>query len=207
MVQTRSQTREPQLVKPRGSSAKLEENKAQGHPPQKRQAKEPEAKDEGGRVSPKRRRHSHHEDIKGAKREPPVTGNIEEIAKTVLEKYGEPPLQDLVDEKWPASQIVMTHILNAMLSSARISHDIAKRALKYLLDAKYNDLEVLHKTTWRQRADFLSEAGYVRYNEKMATYLGDLTKLMKHKYGTSSVSVHFHSVFLFSLSYFFRTFC
>ena len=190
MVQTRSQQKEkrdPGSARSESSPEQVRE-KDEGHPPQKRSAKPAGKK---GAVkeekSPKRRRKSHGSPAEEEKRiesQHSKGGDLKAIANNVLEKYGETPLKDLVDNSWPESQVVMAHILNAMLSSARISHDIARSTLKALLDAKYNDLEVLHKSSWDERTEVLTKGGYVRYRERMANFLGDLMELMKEKYGT-----------------------
>lgn len=102
---------------------------------------------------------------------------------SLLKKYGGPPLGGFDAEKLPPSDIVMAHILNALLSSTRISHDIARTTLDTLLDAKYNDLKTLHQTSWDERTELLTKGGYTRYRERMANFLGDLLDLMEKKYG------------------------
>ena len=101
----------------------------------------------------------------------------------LLEEYGEPPLKGLDAEKLPASQVVMAHILNALLSSTRISHELARSTLRVLLNSRYHDLKVLHETSWYERTEVLTKGGYARYRERMASFLGDLLKLMEVKYG------------------------
>ncbi|EOO03358.1 putative d-amino acid oxidase protein [Phaeoacremonium minimum UCRPA7] len=100
----------------------------------------------------------------------------------VLSKYGEPPLKGLVHEKLPASQFVLAHILNALLSSTRISHTLAAKTLSCLVDENYHDIHVLHKTSWQERTEVLTAGGFTHYREKTATYLGDLAELIKTKY-------------------------
>ncbi|EFY84960.1 hypothetical protein MAC_08992 [Metarhizium acridum CQMa 102] len=101
----------------------------------------------------------------------------------ILNKHKETPLQQLVDEKWPASKIVMVHILNALLSSTRISHHIALATLRCLVDEDYHDLKTLHESSWQERTEILTNGGYTHYRERTATYLGDLADLMRQKYG------------------------
>jgi hypothetical protein len=100
----------------------------------------------------------------------------------ILAKYGDAPLQGLIADNWTSSKVVMAHILNALLSSTRISHNIAMATLKCVLSANYHDLDALHRSTWQRRTEVLTEGGYVHYREKTATYLGDLADLMKQKY-------------------------
>lgn len=105
----------------------------------------------------------------------------------ILEKHKKTPLQQLIDENWPASNIVMVHILNALLSSTRISHHIASATLECLVDEDYHDLKALHESSWQQRTEILTKGGYTHYRERTATYLGDLADLMRQKYGTNLV--------------------
>lgn len=102
---------------------------------------------------------------------------------SLLSKCGGQPLGGFDAEKLPPSDVVMAHILHALLSSTRISHDIANSTLDVLLDAKYNDLKILHKTSWDERTEALTKGGYTRYRERMANFLGDLLDLMEEKYG------------------------
>jgi hypothetical protein len=104
----------------------------------------------------------------------------------LISKYGTTPLSDLEDSDETASGVsskaVMAHILNAMLSSGRISHEIAHKTLNRVLTAGYHDLAVLHKSSWEERTEVLTEGGYTRYREKTATAFGDLAALMADKY-------------------------
>lgn len=108
----------------------------------------------------------------------------------LLEEYGEIPLKDVDTEKLPASEVVMAHILHALVSSNRISHELSRSALETLLDSQYHDLKVLNETSWYERTEVLTKGGYARYRERMASFLGDLLTLMKHKYGEFEVLPH-----------------
>jgi len=104
----------------------------------------------------------------------------------LISKYGVAPLSDLdgLDQSiHSASETVMAHVFNAMLSSSRIAHEIARKSLKCVLRAGYHDLKILHESTWEQRTEVLTEGGYTRYREKTATAFGDLAKLIEDKYG------------------------
>jgi hypothetical protein len=109
--------------------------------------------------------------------------------RQVLDTYGHVPLAELIGKQWPSSWVVMVHILNALLSSTRISHEIAMRTLTRLVEANYQDLEVLQQTSWEQRTAVLTKGGYVRYREKTATYLGELVELVQEKYGKSATAL------------------
>ena len=102
---------------------------------------------------------------------------------SLMSKYGQLPLFDLISSGQSPGNIIMAHILNAMLSSTRINHKIAHKTLKCIIEANYHDLKVLKKSRRRERLELMWEGGYTRYDEKTATALGELTKLMRKKYG------------------------
>ncbi|KAF4309981.1 hypothetical protein GTA08_BOTSDO01938 [Botryosphaeria dothidea] len=83
----------------------------------------------------------------------------------------------------PTPTTVLAHIINALLSSTRISHDIASRTAAVLIRERYHDLPTLRATTWQQRTEALTEGGYTHYREKTATELGDLAALLDERYG------------------------
>ncbi|CAI4214162.1 unnamed protein product [Parascedosporium putredinis] len=148
MVETRSHqyggTDAQEASRPKSPPSKKATDKRESEMPQKRSLPDAGAR-EDGKVNT---------DEKGVHRN---GGGEVVLANRVLDKYGDKPLEDLVDEGWPEGKMVMAHILNAMLSSARISHDIARSSLKALLDAGYEDLETLHKSTWEERTEVLTK--------------------------------------------------
>jgi hypothetical protein len=109
---------------------------------------------------------------------------IQKIDK-LLAEYGCLPLTDvgIPSPSKPTPQTILSHILNALLSSAHISHHIARRALLNLMKQGYYDLETLKASTWKERVALLDEAGYARYDFSTATELGKLATLVKNKYG------------------------
>ena len=111
-----------------------------------------------------------------------------EKLQSLMNQYGESPLVAIIDNEWPKSNIVMVYILNALLSSARISHSIALTTLKCLVDENYHDLEVLRRSSWQERTEVLTKGGYTRYREKTATFLGELVDLMENEYSTYAPS-------------------
>ncbi|KAI9150675.1 putative d-amino acid oxidase protein [Paramyrothecium foliicola] len=108
--------------------------------------------------------------------------SLTNLADRLLWTYGEAPLQGLLGDNEPPSNIVLAHILNGLLSSTRISHQIAAQTFACLVEEQYHDLKVLHGTSWEDRTKVLTKGGYTRYREKTATYLGDLAKLLKDQY-------------------------
>ena len=108
---------------------------------------------------------------------------LTQFLRTLVARFGGPPLQGMVDQTWSQSSVVLAHILNALLSSARISHEIAIRTLKSLFDEQFYDVQVLRHTTWDERTQILTKGGYTRYREKTATFLGGLIELLENEYG------------------------
>ena len=70
-----------------------------------------------------------------------------------------------------------------MLSSARISHELAYKSLQCLIEAGYHDTETLKKRTWQKRTEVLKKGGYTRYREKTATALGEWADPIEKGYG------------------------
>lgn len=102
----------------------------------------------------------------------------------LLKVHGKIPLSDsgLSEPQKSTAATVLAHILNAMLTSARISHVLAAKSVRRLIEANYHDLETLAKNTWEERTQVLTEGGYTRYREKTATALGELAELISSKY-------------------------
>ncbi|RHZ55344.1 hypothetical protein CDV55_102216 [Aspergillus turcosus] len=109
---------------------------------------------------------------------------IHKVDKLIAE-YGDLPLTDvgIPSPNKPTPDTILSHILNALLSSARISHHIARSALLNLMKQGYYDLKTLKTSTWKERVALLDEAGYVRYDFSTATELAKLATLVKNKYG------------------------
>ena len=103
----------------------------------------------------------------------------------LLSSYGVHPLQDTsLDEQNEATpETVLSLLYLAMLSSARISHELAYKSLQCLIEAGYQNIETLKKSTWEKRTEVLTRGGYTRYREKTATALGELADFIVEKYG------------------------
>lgn len=105
----------------------------------------------------------------------------------VISKYGVLPLSDmgLSQPTAPTPETILALIFHAMLTSARISHELAYKSVKCLIEAGYHDVEVLSKSTWQERTEVLTKGGYTRYRERTATALGELAELVTREYGRS----------------------
>ena len=109
----------------------------------------------------------------------------------LLSSYGVHPLQDTsLDEQNKATpETVLSLLYLAMLSSARISHELAYKSLQCLIEAGYQNIEILKKSTWEERTEVLTRGGYTRYREKTATALGELADFIVRKYGMLYLAV------------------
>lgn len=113
---------------------------------------------------------------------------------TLIEKYGSLPLSDTaVDEPLSSKpETLLALLLNAMFSSARISHELAAKTLATSIKAGYHKIEVLKKSSWEERTQVLTEGGYTRYREKTATALGELVDFIEQRYRESHLCFRIH---------------
>lgn len=88
-------------------------------------------------------------------------------AASLLSKYGALPLEQ--------------SLLNAIISSTRISHELAAKSVAYLIEADYHDIQVLKKASWEEKTVVLTNGAYTRYREKTATMLDELADLILEK--------------------------
>lgn len=105
---------------------------------------------------------------------------------SLLSSYGVLPLEDtgLAKQDKPTPETVLSLLYLAMLTSARISHELAYKSVRCLIEAGYQDIETLKKSTWQERTEVLTKGGYTRYREKTATALGELAEFIEKEYGT-----------------------
>lgn len=132
----------------------------------------------------------HEEPPRKAAKQDSVTGDTGSGSSSnskielLLDKYGSFPLSStpLQDPHSANPDTILAHLLNAMLSSTRISHEIAAKTLTTVIKAGYADVSQLEKSTWDERTKVLTEGGYTHYREKTATQLGDLARLVREQY-------------------------
>ena len=165
-----------------------EEIKPEGNHPQvagskrKEPPKEKASKGKRPRKSPEKSEKSEEPSLK-AKKQENFSVDREKLNE-LLRNYGKFPLSDygLAEPRTATAETILAHLLNAMLTSARISHNLAARSVTTLIEAKYNHLEILQESTWKERTEVLTKGGYTRYREKTATGLGELAHFISSKY-------------------------
>lgn len=84
-----------------------------------------------------------------------LDGSMKRTVNKMLTNYGSLPLSDLGLPN-PSSanpENVLALVFNAMLTSARISHELAFKSVKCLIEAGYQDIKTLTGSTWEERTD------------------------------------------------------
>lgn len=135
------------------------------------------------------------QETNGVPDEKPMPKEKGEVGSTVahkihktIDEYGTVPLEGLRVDKplEPTPEILLAIVIDSMLKSTRISHNLAEQTSMKVFAAGYYDIEILSNTSWDDRVQVLSEGGYNRYREITATKLGDLATLVNEKYGMSA---------------------
>lgn len=116
----------------------------------------------------------------------PTDGTTSRVQK-VLNEFGRPPMAGTpLAKKEPLSptpETVLAMVMDAMIKSHPISHDLSQKAVNHLIELGYHDVEKLSNSTWEERANVLREGGYNRYREQGATNLGALAEFTLDNYG------------------------
>ncbi|KAJ6102451.1 hypothetical protein N7486_004878 [Penicillium sp. IBT 16267x] len=111
---------------------------------------------------------------------------ISSTIQSVVSKFGQPPLAETTianQSHLDASpDTVLAMVLDVIVKSRPISHNLAQKTINHLLDEGYHHIDILATTTWEERTNALREGGYNRYREQCATYLGSLADLVANKY-------------------------
>ena len=102
----------------------------------------------------------------------------------LLSSYGHSTFAEEVGiDMPPATPSALFRLLCfALLASARISAAIALRAARGLGERGWLTPEQLGGSTWEERVEVLDAAGYVRYDFRTATMLGDAAELVMERY-------------------------
>lgn len=114
--------------------------------------------------------------------------NGPKVQQTV-EQFGRTPLHGTALAEKPLSatpDTLLAMLLDAMLKSRPISHDLSQRAVKKLVDEGYHNIQTLGDSSWDERTGVLRDGGYNRYREQGATNLGEAAQFIREKYGMST---------------------
>ena len=180
MVRTRAQDRRDSLA---GKTTLQSSPASKGSSTKRaRPASNATAEHKEGGPKTKKRKPNKNNQQSGVKNNQAASIDLE--IQKLLDKHGEWPLANsgLTGPHQPNAKTILAHVFNALLSSTRISHQIAAKSVQCVLDAGYADLSKLEASTWHERTEVLTEGGYTHYRERTATQLGDLAKLTREKY-------------------------
>ncbi|GCB26885.1 hypothetical protein AAWM_09770 [Aspergillus awamori] len=103
----------------------------------------------------------------------------------VVKEFGRPPLYgtEIAEGRLESSpDTLLAMVMDAMLKSRPISHDLTQRAVNKLIEVGYHDIRKLGESSWEERTMVLKDGGYNRYREQGATNLGDLAEFVNEKY-------------------------
>jgi hypothetical protein len=101
------------------------------------------------------------------------------IVAVLLKLHGRTFAEDLgIDAKRNEPSPLFCLLISALLFSTRISHNIASKSARVFFDRGWTTPERMVATTWEQRVRALDEAGYVRYDERTSTMLGETAQMM-----------------------------
>lgn len=108
-------------------------------------------------------------------REETVAALLREHPRTYAEIWG-------IDLRPPTAGTLFRLLCGALLSSAQIRSSIATDAVHGIAAAGWNTAARLRKSPWQRRVKVLHDAGYARYQERMATMLGEASDLLLECY-------------------------
>lgn len=109
-----------------------------------------------------------------------ASSNIQKL----ISNYGSLPLHDtsLPEPEKPTAETILAVVIDALVKSTRVSHNIANDAVKCLINAGYHDINKLKQSSWDEKTRVLTEGGYARYREKAATELENLASWVIDNY-------------------------
>jgi endonuclease III len=108
---------------------------------------------------------------------------MREIVRVLLKRYGRTFAAELgIDAERNEPSPLFCLLFSALLFSARIGHTIALKAARGLIERGWTTPEKLAGATWEERVRALDEAGYVRYDERTSTMLGETAQMVIGRY-------------------------
>jgi len=111
------------------------------------------------------------------------TSNPTTIVRVLLKLYGRTFAEDLgIDAATNEPSPLFCLLISALLFSTRISHNIASKSARILFERGWTTPERLAAATWEQRVQVLDEGGYVRYDERTSTALGETASMLMDLY-------------------------
>lgn len=99
-------------------------------------------------------------------------------AMILLARYGQTFSEELgldLESNQPSALFCL--LIASLLFSARIGHTIALESARVLFRRGWTTPRKMAATTWNQRVKALDEGGYVRYDERTSTMLGETAQM------------------------------
>lgn len=111
-----------------------------------------------------------------------MPGKPELLVKELVGRYGRTYAEEagirLADRPGPLYQLL---VLSTLLI-ARISADVAIAGARELFTAGFRSPLAMSEAGWQDRVDALDRAGFIRYDERTATVLGDGADLLSRRW-------------------------
>lgn len=108
----------------------------------------------------------------------------EDMARAILARYPKSHAEAMgirVSRNTPAP--LCQWLVMCLLFSAPIAGDQAEKAGRALFNRGWRTARKMAASTWRERVTVLNRAGYARYDESTARYIGDAMDLLLESYG------------------------
>lgn len=103
--------------------------------------------------------------------------------RTLLKVYGRTFAEELgIDAATNEASPLFCLLISALLFSTRINHNIASKSARILFRRGWTTPERMAAATWEQRVQALDEGGYVRYDERTSTMLGETAQMLMDLY-------------------------
>jgi len=107
------------------------------------------------------------------------TADVKNTVRVLLKHHGRTFAEDLgIDAEANQPSPLYCLLISAALFSTRINHVIALKSARILFARGWTTPERMADTTWEQRVRALDEGGYVRYDERTATMLGQTAQVL-----------------------------
>jgi endonuclease III len=109
---------------------------------------------------------------------------IRQVTQTLLRRQGKTLAEDIgIDVGSNNPKNLFGLLIGALLLSARIGHELAMKSTRILFERGWTTPQKMAKSTWEQRVKALDQGGYVRYDERTSTMLGETAQMVIDKYG------------------------
>ena len=106
------------------------------------------------------------------------------VVAALLDRHGRTYAEELgIDVRKATPSNLFQLLCASVLFSARIDASIATKAARNLKRRGWRTARRMADSTWRQRVAALNDAGYIRYQERTATMLGDMAETTLERWG------------------------